>query len=73
MKKKNIKVDELLQEEFRLVRLVRGGRFLAEAAKTFPVLFSDVKAVTGGCRFAIDDVVEDENDERRLFFSNLMF
>jgi hypothetical protein len=47
------------------VRLVRGGRFLAEA-RTFPALFSEAVTVTGGCRFAMDDVVEDEKDERRL-------
>jgi hypothetical protein len=45
--------------------LVRGGRFLAEG-RTFLALFSGAVTVTGGCRFAMDDVVEDEKDERRL-------
>lgn len=60
------KVDDW--DVLRLVRLVRGGRFLAEA-KTFPALFSeeeDIAVDAEGCRFAFDDVVEEENDERRL-------
>ena len=43
--------------------LLRGTLFLAKKAVAFPT-FSDDDA----CRFAKDDVVDDENDDRRLPF-----
>ena len=48
---------------FWLEILLRGTLFLAKEAVTFPT-FSDDDA----CRFAKDDVVDDENDDRRLPF-----
>lgn len=48
---------------FWLVMLVRGALFLAKEAMTFPT-FSDDDA----CRLARNDVVDEENDDRRLPF-----
>jgi hypothetical protein len=48
------------------VRLLSGARFFAKCGATivaFPVLFSDDDA----CRFAKDDDVDEENDERRFW------
>lgn len=60
--------EALWETLFRLVMLLRGARFLDKCgatAVTFPT-FSDEEEEEA-CRFAKDDDVDDENDERRFW------